>query len=88
MVVANGIAILPCESNSEPAAVAQYTWTKDNEPVVIRGDGRINMTQGGHLIIRDTREEDSGVYFCETLGDKGAAEVNVTLIVLGELFKV
>ncbi|KAG8189013.1 hypothetical protein JTE90_014527 [Oedothorax gibbosus] len=82
VVVANGIAILPCESSSEPAAEAQYTWTKDDEPVVIRGDGRIKITQGGHLIIKDTREEDSGVYFCETKGDNGAAEVNVTLIVL------
>lgn len=84
VVVSNGIAILPCES-SEPAAGVEYTWTKDNEPVIIRRDGRIKITHGGHLLIKDTREEDSGVYVCETSGDNGAAEVNVTLIVLGEL---
>ncbi|GFU20897.1 fibroblast growth factor receptor-like 1 [Nephila pilipes] len=81
VVVANGVAILPCESR-EPSPDVTYSWSKDNLPVVTRNDGRIKISEEGHLILKDTREEDSGVYVCKTTDKEEVAEVNVTLIVL------
>ncbi|GFR07152.1 fibroblast growth factor receptor-like 1 [Trichonephila clavata] len=81
VVVANSVAILPCESR-EPASDVTYNWSKDNLPVVTRNDGRIKTSDEGHLILKDTREEDSGVYICKTTDKDEVDEVNVTLIVL------
>ncbi|GFY65902.1 fibroblast growth factor receptor-like 1 [Trichonephila inaurata madagascariensis] len=81
VVVANSVAILPCESG-EPSADVTYNWSKDNLPVVTRNDGRIKTSDEGHLILKDTREEDSGVYICKTTDKEEVDEVNVTLIVL------
>lgn len=84
VVVSNGVAILPCESRADAASVVQYTWTKDNLPIDVGSDGRIQITNEGHLLLKDAMEEDSGVYVCQAASNNDIIEVNVTLIVLGE----
>lgn len=84
MVVSNGVAILPCESTADASAVVQYSWTKDNLPIDIGNDGRIQITNEGHLLLRDAMEEDSGVYVCQAVSNSDIVEVNVTLIVFGK----
>ncbi|XP_054709444.1 fibroblast growth factor receptor-like 1 [Uloborus diversus] len=82
VVVSNGVAILPCQSASKGSAVVQYTWVKDNHPVDVDTDGRMRITDEGHLLLRNATEEDSGVYVCQASSDEEVTEVNVTLFVL------
>ncbi|GIY28382.1 fibroblast growth factor receptor-like 1 [Caerostris darwini] len=81
VVISNGVAILPCETPESSTGV-QYNWSKGYVPVVTRSDGRIRITDEGHLVLKDTREEDSGIYVCKTTSNEEITEVNVTLIVL------
>lgn len=83
VVVSNGVAILPCESSAGASSVVQYSWTKDNLPIDVGKDGRIQITNEGHLLLKDAMEEDSGVYVCQAISNDDIVEVNVTLIVLG-----
>lgn len=82
VVVSNGVAILPCESRADSSSVVQYSWTKDNLPIDVGNDGRIQITNEGHLLLKDAMEEDSGVYVCQAVSNNDIIEVNVTLIVL------
>ncbi|XP_015931132.1 fibroblast growth factor receptor-like 1 [Parasteatoda tepidariorum] len=82
VVVSKGIAILPCDFREGTLSTIQYTWTKDNLPLDVTNNDRLEITDEGNLVLRDAKEEDNGVYVCKAENDNITTEVNVTLIVL------
>lgn len=52
---------LPCSVNSDASTTTTYSWSHDNQPVVI--DERV-FIKGGDLVITKLQPTDAGRYTC------------------------
>ncbi|GAB6018703.1 hypothetical protein CHUAL_000380 [Chamberlinius hualienensis] len=73
---------LECEPHAIPSATV--AWLKDNVPIA-ESDKIHFATKGGvqYLVIKDTKNDDSGVYSCKATNKNGSAACSAQLHILG-----
>lgn len=78
-------ATLECELHAVPPAIV--TWLKDNVPLT-QSENVQFVTKGNmnYLVIKNTKNEDSGLYLCKATNSHGTASCSTQLNVQGLLF--
>ena len=69
-------ALLICNVSGNPSP--QVLWRRNESRTVIKSENK------GFFEIKNTTEEDAGIYTCTAVNSKGSDITNFTLIVLSE----
>ena len=69
-------ATLICDVSGNPSP--QVLWRRNESRTVIKSENR------GYFAIKDTTEEDAGIYTCTAVNSRGSDVANFTLIVLSK----
>lgn len=82
VLLAEGKGVITCWSNAIP--LANNTWTKDGEEIILSKNAKYSIRGKQDLIINKVTKEDEGIYECTAINVFGK-DKQTTNVTIGEL---
>jgi len=72
--------MIDCEADGIPKP--RVIWTKDNED--LSSSGRISIFENGSLLLQETSEEDTGIFACTVINNRGVDMYSSKIKIMGQ----